>query len=133
MSQKKSITRELPVKLNAKQLEEKRDALAEAVLKRTEIEQNLRDHSAGERKAIKEQKAEAKRLATEIQTESATLEVACSEELHYATNRYIVTRLDTKQVVEERALTEEERQEPLPMMGVENGKKSKLTLAPESH
>ena len=127
------ITRELPVKLNAKQLEEKRDALAEAVLKRTELEQNLRDHSAGERKAIKLQKAEAKRLATEIQTESATLEVACSEELHYATNQYRVTRLDTKEIVEERALTEEERQEPLPMMGVEKGKKSKLTLAPEPH
>jgi hypothetical protein len=125
----KKITRELPVKLTPKQLDEKRDELADAVLLRTKLEQDLRDVSAGERKKIKDAKAAAKRIATEIQSEAATMEVACTEELHYATNRYIVTRLDTKEVVEERKLTDDERQEPMTVAGTD-GKKRKLTAVP---
>lgn len=131
MNEKKRIERELPVKLSHEQLDSKRDELADLVLDRTTLENDLRNHSAGERKKIKDLKSKAKEVATEIQSEAATMLVACEEEFSYSTNTVIVRRLDTKEKIEDRCMTEEERQEPLPIDAGKGRKKAQLGLVPK--
>jgi hypothetical protein len=124
---KKKITRELPVKLNDTQLAIKRDELANAVTDRTQLENDLKNYAAGERKKIKDVKAKAKELAGQILAEVESVEIDCVEEHVFEQNKVIVRRLDTKEIVETRAMTADERQEPLPM-DVNGGAKKSTKL-----
>ena len=129
---KTKITRELPVMLSDTQIALKADELARAVNERTRLERDLKDYAAGERKKIKDQKAKAKELAEQIESEQETAEVDCEEEHIFQQNKVVVRRLDTREIVEERPMSAEERQETLPLgVNGKGGRKLKIAAKPK--
>lgn|SRR5678815_1682964 len=106
----KRIERELPVPLSDKAIEARAQELAGLVNEQTAIETELAAYGADKRKRLREIKKEVKRLASAIHDKCELAMVQCSEERLFDQNRLLVRRLDSHVIVEDRALSGEERQ-----------------------
>jgi hypothetical protein len=90
--------------------EKKRERVIEAL---TEI--NLQNEQMEPFKAkVKELKMEVERLRGEVKTGREEREVTCVNEFYFKQNLVKVRRVDNREIVEERPMTDEDRQEHLP-------------------
>ena len=122
---KKRITQEHPIKLSPEAVEHRSSQLAKLIQERTAIETALASYGADKRKRLREIKKEEKRLANEVADKVGLAEVACEEEYVFSQNKVIVRRLDTNEIVSERAMTGEERQTSIAVPGA-NAKRVEL-------
>lgn len=103
-----AITRHLPVPLNERRKLELLDELAEHVTVANQLEKLKKDQADATGRAIKRHQAE---MANISQTVSQGLEmkpIACQKYLDFVNGRYSVVRMDTGEVLEDRALTEQD-------------------------
>lgn len=108
----KKFKRAVTVKITGKQRTEKQDRMVEA---RLEIEKQ-KEKIAPYQKRIKSLNDEVLRLANEVEQMNEEREVQCYNEFHFSKNKVIVKTTEGDDVVEERAMTPDERQEVFPNM-----------------
>lgn len=121
------MTRRLPCPLTERELEDRRDKIASTVETEEQLEAQKRELTADLRDQLKEVRADRRKLARQIMTRSEDRDVEVAEHLDDKTFTVSWVRQDTLEVVEERAMTEDEtaraRQGTLP--GVDKGKRGK--------
>ena len=119
----RTLKRDLAVVLTERELLAKGDSVATLHAKGCDLrvkKKTMTDEISGEIKGIE---GAIGVLVRQIRTRSEIREVACEEVADYTNDVVNVVRLDTEQVVEVRALLASERQKPLPLKGIEGGKK----------
>lgn len=106
----KTIERELPIKLTEDGQEGRGHELAMIINERSAIETALAEFTTGKRKRLREIRKREKELASAIEAGVELASVPCEERMIFSTNTVEVVRLDTKEVVERRPMTADERQ-----------------------
>lgn len=106
----KRIERELPVRLTDKLKEERLDELPPLINERTALETELAAFTTEKRKRLREIKKSEKEIAAAVDGGVELRMVWCEERMIFSTNTIEVIRLDTKEVVERRPMTIDERQ-----------------------
>jgi hypothetical protein len=117
--------RDLPVVLTQTELLAKGDSVATLHAKGAELrvkKKTMTDEISGEIKGVE---GAISVLVGQIRTRSERREVTCEDIADYEHDLVNVTRKDTGQVIEVRALLALERQKPLPLQGIEGGKVDK--------
>lgn len=129
------MTRRLPVALTSKELDDRRDQLASCEEQEEKLEAQKKEVTSDLRDQLKDVRAQRKRVAKQIRTRSEERDVEIAE--HLDDVRFTVSwiRQDTLEVVEERAMTEDEvaraRQGTLPGVAGGKGKKGRKPAAPD--
>ena len=106
----KKIERELPIKLTEDGQEGRGHELAMLINERCAIDTALAEFTTGKRKRLREIKKREKELAAAIEGGVELGMVQCEEEMVFSTNTVNVMRLDTREIVERRPMTADERQ-----------------------
>lgn len=104
--------RMLPVPINAKRAQEKRDRCfdidEEIIVEQTKMEPF--------KTRVRELQAEGRKLHEDVKTQTEDREVNCVEERDYSKREVRVLRIDTRQVVESRTMTDADRSPELPVL-----------------
>lgn len=108
--QLKRIERQLPVPLPEADLHGRTEELAGLVNEQSVIETDLAAYGADKRKRLRQIRKRTRELARSISDRQELTMVPCEERRYFGQNKLEVRRLDTRAVVEQRALTGEERQ-----------------------
>jgi hypothetical protein len=125
--------RDLPVRVNDAQAIDYGENMSNLVNEQTAIETDLSAYGSEKRKRLREIKKEVKRLAVAIHDRQELASVQCDVVSDFSTNSIRIIRLDTKETVETRAMTAEERQTELDL-GAAKGPKRKLrAVAKDEH
>jgi septal ring factor EnvC (AmiA/AmiB activator) len=124
------IERELSVVVDGDELTKRNDELARLVEERDTIETEMAAYQSPKRKRLREIRKEQTRIAAEIRTRKGLALVNCEERFDWSTNTVRVVRLDTNEVVEERAATANERQTAFPIDTGEGKKKARGGRSP---
>lgn len=106
----RKFTRPLDVKLMDGELLAKLDELAAKLVKKEEVEDELKNVSAGYKGQIKTLRQEIHDITKAVTTKTEEREVECEERMNFTASTVEVVRLDTLEVVESRAMTLRERQ-----------------------
>lgn len=116
----KRFKKEVKVSITAEEITEKDHQIRKNLTKIANLEEDMKPLK-DKVKALREDNKQL-RIDCETETESKTLYVV--NEFHFSKNKVIVKRDDNGEVVEERAMTLEERQELIPDAGLTRGLKS---------
>jgi len=112
-SEQIKLTREphvLPCKLNEKDRADAADKLATAIQRVESLEIEKKTLNTNFKGQIDTQKEQIHKLTIEVKDGISQRSIDCELALNYSKLRAILTRLDTGQIVEERPMTEEEKQ-----------------------
>jgi len=113
--------RMLPVPINAKRTQEKRDRCFD-IDEEIKVEQEKMEPF---KTRVRELQAEKGKLHDDVQSQTEDREVACIEERDYARREVRVLRIDTRAIVESRTMTDADRSPELPTLP--KGEKRPLT------
>ena len=116
----KRFKKEVKVKITADEVTEKDHQIRKNLTKVANLEEDMRPLKEKIAKLLKDNKQ--LRLDCETETEDKTMYVV--NEFHFKRNEVLVKRDDNGEVVEKRTMTDEEKQEFMPEMGVGRGLKS---------
>jgi hypothetical protein len=116
-SDQEIITRELPYQLNAEELNNLGLEMANQVATQGELEESKASFMTGYKKEMDEVKGAIKLVATKIRSGLETRLIECRVEKDYLAGKVFVRRNDTGDLVEERAMSTEERQKHLFELG----------------
>lgn len=105
----RKFVEDLPVKLSASEYEKKAEALAGAIVNVASLTAQKKIATKGWSDRITAATLEQEKLRACVETHSEPRTVDCIEETDFAHNKLVVRRLDTGEVVRERALEAEER------------------------
>jgi hypothetical protein len=111
---KKKITRLLPVRLTAKEAEERAQSLAATKLEIDRLSVECKVVNANFKDQLKGLGEQLRRLANVVKAGEEQRDVACEVTLDFTEGNYYVLRLDTGEFMDTRPLTEGERQLNLP-------------------
>ena len=111
---RKEITKLLRVELTAEEVYEAAARMASAVLSLRETERSKKESLAGYKERIDSARADMAINAELIDKGTREEEIACEQVFDYKLSKMAIFRLDTGDQVEERELTEEERQMEFP-------------------
>lgn len=103
-----TVTRHLPVVLTPERKASLGEELAEHTFQLERLEGLKKEIAENHTKAIKNQKREVSKLAELMHNGLEMKPVICLQEMDLEHNKLIVRRQDTKEIVEERALTPDE-------------------------
>jgi len=112
------VIRNLPCALTKEELEEKSEVLTGALMSIEAHKAYLKEVGSDIKEKIKKNAATVAKLTTIVHDRFEHRDVDCEAEFDYKANRVVVTRLDTKEVFEDRDLAEAEKQM---QMQLENG------------
>ena len=112
------VVKELRCKLTDEELLERGQALARALEQRQKREADGKAFAANVKSDIEQYKKEGLRLTSHIAEKSEWRKVECDEVHDFEAGTVSVVRLDTGEVVSERRMWDEERQEDLPLEGL---------------
>lgn len=110
----------MPCKLSADELVERGAKLAEAFEEKERLDSERKNVNDGFKAKIELVEGHIREISSVLRSKTESREVEMIEEFVYRTHSVRVKRADTEEVVRERAMTRDERQEKLPL---ENGKK----------
>lgn len=116
------VTRQLPVQLSDDETRIKGETLAATIEDYKAAEVEKKNITAQVSKKLKDLRARANELSSQIKNRKEDRAVVCTEEPEYRKGVMQTIRTDTQQVVEERPLTIEERQTNL--RALDGGKKA---------
>lgn len=114
----------MPCRLTDVELVERGASLAEAFAEAETLEADRKNANDGFKARIEIAEGKVRDLSNVLRTKQETREVELIEEYIFATNTVRVKRGDTKEVVRERAMTQDERQETLPLEDSEKEKEA---------
>lgn len=104
--------RMLPVPINTKRAQEKRDRCfdidEEIIVEQTKMEPF--------KTRVRELQAEGRKLHEDVKTQTEDREVHCVEERDYSKREVRILRIDTRQIVESRTMTDADRSPELPVL-----------------
>lgn len=109
-----SFTRDLKVVLTAAEVAERADRAARLLEDRDRAEAELKAHATSVKSRIATMEAEMRELSAEVRTKYTYREVECERRFLFTTGCVQEVRLDTEEVISERAMTEKEKQRDLP-------------------
>lgn len=109
-----TFTRDLKVTLTAAEVAERADRAARLLEDRDRAEAELKAHATSVKIRIATMEAEMRELSAEVRTKYTYREVECERRFLFATGCVQEVRLDTEEVISERAMTEKEKQRDLP-------------------
>ena len=113
MAEKKNaniVELDLPCPIDAVQLQRRSALLARAELEMKLLDDERREAAAGFSKRLKKARENIQKLAHEVNEEAELRPVRCRIEPDFNRLAIVTIRLDTSEVVEDRAMTDEERQ-----------------------
>jgi hypothetical protein len=125
----RSFHEKLPCVLTNEELAERGAKIAEAYAEQDTLDAERKNVNDGYKAKIELVEGRIRELAGVLRTKQELREVELIEEFIFATNTVRVTRADTKEVVRERAMTKNERQEELPLEKKNGADKPKETKA----
>lgn len=105
-----TVTRTLPVKLDSFEIDELATRMAQAWREAREKEDELKEHKNKVKAEIGELYAEHDHLAAVVRERQEDREVECLDQYDYVLGMIITVRKDTGEKVDERRMSEEERQ-----------------------
>lgn len=123
-----TVKRMLPVDIDEKVTRKKEHRIAKALTEKKEQQELMNAEILPRRKAIKELESEIETLRSQVIKGTEDREVVCDVIKDFAHMKIVVRRRDTREVVEDRTMTDEDRQEDL-LSG--KGKKGKRSPADE--
>lgn len=109
-----TLVRQLKVQLTAPEIAERADRAAKLLEDRDRAEAELKAHATHAKSLIAQMEAEMRALSGEVRTKFTYRDVECERRFLYATGCVQEVRLDTEEVIAERAMTEKEKQRDLP-------------------
>ena len=112
------VVKELRCKLTDEELLERGQALVRALEQMQKREADGKAFAANVKSDIEQYKKEGLRLTSHIAEKSEWRKVECDEVHDFEAGTVSVVRLDTGEVVSERRMWDEERQEDLPLEGL---------------
>lgn len=107
IEKRKTFRRQLPCALSPEELQSKGLAVALLIHEHTSVEEQKSEANKMFRERLETASEEIKELAGQISSKSEVRKVVCLAGLS-STNEWIVSRLDTGEVIEQRAATAEE-------------------------
>jgi len=107
---KKKVTKNLKVDLTRDELMQAGDELANSNLEGARLESDLKGVKAEYKGKLEEVVGRCKKLTTMISTKSEYRDVECEEVKDYKKGRVHVMRLDTRRIIEDRPMSEAEKQ-----------------------
>lgn len=109
-----TFTKELLVDITDEDKDGRKNRLADVVLELAEIDAKKAEAMSGFNKELKDKRKEMNALAAAIRTGQEKKELDCFERFDFRRNVVETRRSDTEEVIDERAMTMDERQERLP-------------------
>jgi hypothetical protein len=106
----RNFKQELPCKLSVDEHTKISERLAAAIAVRTELETNKKENARKFTDDIAATKRQIATLRDEVEKHEQMRVVECVEEQDFAANKVVVTRKDTGETIEERAMQPEERE-----------------------
>jgi len=110
-------TRNLPVKLTTDEMDQRRDKLAALVREHAAVEEEKKDSTAAYGKQLKKLSTDMSAIAREIRERCENREVRVVIQKNLAAGLEEVTRSDTGEVIDSRALGPDELQADLAFVG----------------
>jgi hypothetical protein len=111
------FTASLKVQLTPLEIADRADRAASILAERDAKEEEHKAAAKHNKAVIEALEAELRRLSNEVRTKSTYQPVPCERRYVYSTNTLLEVRMDTDEVILDRALTEAERQRELPLDG----------------
>ncbi len=112
-----NYTRELKVVLKPEEVAERADRAAQLLADRDHEEAELKAHASHVKSRIATMESEMRHLSGEVRTKCTYREVQCERRFLYDTGTVQEVRLDTGEVLNERPMTDREKQRDLPFGG----------------
>ena len=104
--------RMLPVPINAKRTQEKRDRCFDIDEEIIVEQEKMEPYKT----RVRELQAESRKLHDDVKTQTEEKEVPCVEERDYARREVRIIRIDTRATVESRTMTDADRSPELPIL-----------------
>lgn len=117
------VKRMLPCEIDEKITKKKEKRIVHALTEKKEEQEKMNAEILPRRKRIKELEGEIETLRSQIEKGTEDREVLCEVVKDFAHLKVLVRRRDSGEVVEDRTMTEEDRQEDL-LKGSKRGKKA---------
>ena len=111
----RSFTEKMPCTLSNQELADRGSQLADHYAEADRLEDERKNTNDGFKARIALVEQSIRDLAGTLKSKTELREVELVEEFIFATNTVRISRADTKEVVRERAMTRNERQEELPL------------------
>ncbi len=105
----------LPCKLTRDEIHDKGSELARNLAKQAVLERDLDLEKQRVKKELKDLESRAADLTEQVSSGIEKRDVRCRAHLNYAERKATIIRLDTGEEIYERALTDEEMAQPLPL------------------
>lgn len=116
-----NFTRDLKVALSKEEVAERADRAAQLLADRDHEESELKAHASHVKSRIATMESEMRHLSGEVRTKCTYREVECERRFLYETSVVQEVRMDTGEVLSERAMTDREKQRDLPFGGGSGG------------
>lgn len=112
-----NFARELKVVLKPEEVAERAERAAQLLADRDHAEAELKAHASNVKSRIATMESEMRHLSGEVRTKCTYRNVDCERRYLYDTGMVQEVRMDTGEVLSERAMTEREKQQDLPFGG----------------